>query len=182
MSFNSKLAIVLFHFTLMHRDALRFLEDAKLLANRGDSAHLLVLLGFELLLKLVHEVTLGRKTKHLHKYQLIFSDLPPATQEEILKVARTRIGPSNLNSAPLDIFTDWGKNFIDLRYCYEKYEGLSEEEYLNLGKAWEESGAKPEEATFRYHPEELFAMVESLKQMAQNLANNSFKPTPNGAA
>ena len=171
-----------FHLTLMHREALRRLEDAKLLARRSDSAHLLSLLGFELLLKLIHEIALGQKTKHGHKYELIFSDLPAETQEAILKEARTRIGLSALNSAPLDVLKEWGGNFIDLRYPYEKYEGLTEQEYLRLGDRWVAAGAPLEEAQLRYYPEELFAMVETLRQVADDMANNLFQRTPIGAA
>ena len=171
-----------FHLTLMHREALRRLEDAAALAGRGDSAHLLSLLGFELLLKLVHEVVLGRKTTRGHKYQEVFSDLPSEIQQILLTVARTRIGPSALNSDPTAVLEQWGKNFIDLRYPYEKYEGLTEAEYERLGRDWIEAGAPLDKARFRFYPEELFGMVESLKQMAEQMANNSFQRTPIGAA
>jgi len=171
-----------FHLTLMHREALRRLEDAKLLAGRGDSAHLLSLLGFELLLKLVHEVTVGKKTSHGHKYHLIFRDLPAETQKEILERAGNRIGPSALNNTGADIFKEWGDNFISLRYPYEKYEGLTEEEYLRLGDKWIKAGAPIEGAQFRFFPEELFGIVEGLKQMAEEMANNSFQRMPIGDA
>ncbi len=166
----------------MHREALRRLDDAKVLAGRGDSAHLLSLLGLELLLKLIHEVTLERKTTHRHKYESIFSDLPTEIQETILKIARTRIGPSVLNSDPLKVLEEWGKNFIGLRYPYEKYEGLTEAEYSRLGEKWVEAGGLLDEAQFRFYPEELFAMVEALKQMAGDMASNSFQRIPIGAA
>ena len=180
MSANTKLAMSNFHLTLMHREALRRLEDAKVLAGRGDSAHLLSLLDFELLLKLVYEVTVGKKTLHGHKYQLIFRDLAAETQKEILERAGNRIGPSALNTAASDIFKEWGENFISLRYPYEKYEGLTEEEYLRLSDQWVEAGAPLEEAQFRYFPEELFGMVEGLKQIADEMANNSFQRTAFG--
>lgn len=167
-----------FHLTLMHREALRRLDDANVLAGRGDSAHLLSLLGFELLLKLVHEVTVGKQTFHRHKYDLIFQDLPAETQKEILKRAGNRIGPSDLNIAAPDIFKEWGENFISLRYPYEKYKGLTEQEYIRLGDQWVEAGAPLEEAQFRYYPEELFGIVEGLKQMADEMANNSFQRYP----
>lgn len=171
-----------FHLKLMHREALRRLEDAQALGGRGDSAHLLSLLGLELLLKLVHEVVVSKKTFHGHKYQLIFCDLPAETQREILARAGNRIGPSALNTGASDILKEWGENFISLRYPYEKYEGLTEEEYHLLGEEWIESGAPIEEAMFRYFPEELFGMLEALKQMADEMASNSFQRMPIGAA
>ena len=171
-----------FHLTLMHREALRRLEDGRLLAGRGDSAYLLTLLGFELLLKLVHEVVVGHRTSHRHKYDLIFLDLPEGVQKEILDRAGSRIGPSALNTVAADIFKEWGENFISLRYPYEKYEGLTEEEYLHLGDQWVEAGAPLEEAQFRYFPQELFGVVEGLKQITDEMAHNSFQQRPIGAA
>ena len=153
-----------------------------MLAGRGDSAHLLSLLGLELLLKLVHEVSAGKKTPHGHKYHLIFRDLPANTQTEILERAGNRIGPSALNTAAADIFKEWGTNFISLRYPYERYEGLTEEEYHQLGDDWVASGAPVEEAFFRYFPQELFGIVDALKNMANEMANNSFQRTPTDAA
>ena len=163
-----------FHLVLMHREALRRLADAKVLSDRGDSAHLLCLIGLELLLKLIHEVTLRRKTTHGHKYELIFRDLPIEIQEEIIKRAGARIGPSALNSGALKILREWGKNFVNLRYPYEKYEGLTEKEYSALGEDWLKAGASLEEAHFRYFPEELFGMVDALKGMAEDMAKNSY--------
>lgn len=49
-----------------------------------------------------------------------------------------------------------GENLVNLRYPYEKYEGLTEKEYLALGEDWVKAGASLEEAHFRYFPEELF--------------------------
>lgn len=166
----------------MYREALRRLEDAQVLAGRGDSAHLLSLLGFELLLKLVHEVSTGKKTSHGHRYHLIFSDLPKATQTEILERAGNRIGSSALNTSAVDVLKEWGTNFISLRYPYERYEGVSEEEYRKLGSEWVEAGAPLEEASFRYFPEELFGMIDALRNIAFEMTNNSFKQTSTGPA
>lgn len=169
-----------FHLTLMHREAIRRLDDAKQLIGHGDSAHLLSLLGFELLLKLVHEVTLERKSEHGHRYDLIFSDLPTEVKDQILKAGRARIGISALTSKPMTVFKEWGNNFIQLRYPYEKYEGLTEEEYLRQGAEWVAAGAPLEEAQFRYYPEELYAMLEALREMTDEMAKNSFRRTTMG--
>ena len=48
-------------------------------------------------------------------------------------------------------------------YSYEKYDGLSAEEYRARGAAWVEAGAELSAATFRYHPMELTALTESLQ-------------------
>lgn len=99
-----------FHLVLMHRESLSKLADAKVLSDRGDSVHLLCLIGVELLLKLIHELTLRRKTTHGPKYELIFRDLLIEIQGEIIKRVGARIGPSALNSGALKIFESGGKS------------------------------------------------------------------------
>jgi hypothetical protein len=54
-----------------------------------------------------------------------------------------------------ELFATWSKNFIALRYPYEKYEGFTEEQYRARGEAWLAAGADPAAADFTYHPEEL---------------------------
>lgn len=168
---------------LMHREALQRLTDAEVLHGASaidapsDSVHFLRLLGLELLLKLVHEVVLQEKSRHRHAYEEIFQALPTHLQSRLLKLAGERIGPSTLSTDAISVLKEWGKNFVDLRYPYERYESLTEEQYTALGKQWVESGAPIEDATFRYHPEELFGMLYALRLVAEEMANQSFQPT-----
>jgi len=168
---------------LMHREALQRLEDAEALCRasrvdtRSNSVHLLQLLGLELLIKLVHEVVLQKKSDHRHAYEKIFEALPDHLQSRLLKLASERIGPSGLSKNAESIFKEWGENFIALRYPYERYESLTEEEYVALGEEWVAKGGPIDEATFRYHPEELFGMLHALRLVAEEMANQSFQPT-----
>lgn len=132
----------------------------------SDSAYLLRLLVFELLLKLVVEEVIGRVPPKHHRYAEIFKLLPIDAQEHFLNLAKTRIGPSALNMHAMGILEELGSNFISLRYPYEKYIGLSEAQYANLGPSWIAAGGKLEQATFRYHPEELFGLTYAAEQMA----------------
>lgn len=167
----------------MHREALQRLTDAEVLHRASaidapsDSVHLLQLLGLELLLKLVHQVVLQEKSKHRHAYEQIFQALPAQLQSRLLKLAGDRIGPSALSRDAISVLKEWGKNFIDLRYPYERYESLTEDQYAALGKQWVEKGGAIEEAIFRYHPEELFGMLYALRLVAEEMANQSFQPT-----
>lgn len=171
---------------LMHREALQRLMDAEVLHSASavdapsGSVHLLRLLGLELLLKLVHEVVLHKKSKHRHAYEEIFQALPPDLQSRLLKLTGERIGPSALSKDPISVLKEWGRNFIDQRYPYERYDSLTEEQYAALGKHWINSGASIENATFRYHPEELFGMLYALRLVAEEMANQSFQPTASG--
>ena len=111
----------------MHRKALQRLTDAEVLHSvnaidaPSDSVHLLQLLGLELLLKLVHEVVLKKKSAHRHAYEKIFQALPVQLQNRLLTLAGKRIGPSSLSRDAISVLKEWGKNFIDLRYLYERY-------------------------------------------------------------
>lgn len=141
------------------------LSDARPAGERSDSSHLLTLLGVELLLKLIHERVLGTVAWG-HDISKIFSALPSSIQSEILTTAHERIGPSALVSDHSAVLADWGKNFVALRYPYEKYDGLTEAQYEELGAQWIKDGSPLERATFRYHPSELFAFVHALRLFA----------------
>lgn len=159
---------------LMHQQALQRLSDADLLDNASDdgdqfdSQYLLRLLGMELLLKVVFEQKLHEKA-HGHKYDKLFKRLPKDLQDRLLRLAGERIGPSGLTNNPQSLFREWGQNFVALRYPWERYEGLSEDQYATLGEKWIAEGASLEQATFRYHPEELFGMLYALQTVADEL-------------
>ena len=162
--------------TLRHRlmleESSRRLKDAKLLGNSNldnpfsDSAHLLTLLGFELLLKLVFELTMGMRAPQHHKYKALFHDLPAELREELEPLAKSRVGPNAFSTALDNILDDWSSNFIALRYPYERYSKMSEDEYAQHSRNWVARGGPLDEAAFRYHPEALFGMVEALSQVA----------------
>lgn len=159
---------------LMHQQALQRLSDADLLDNapydrdQFDSQYLLRLLGMELLLKVVFEQKLHEKA-HGHKYDKLFKRLPKDLQDRLLRLAGERIGPSGLTNNPQSLFREWGQNFVALRYPWERYEGLSEDQYATLGEKWIAEGAPLEQATFRYHSEELFGMLYALQTVAEEL-------------
>ena len=166
---------------LMRQEALQRLEDARVLATAStsafsNSAHLLSLLGFELLLKLVYELAVGSRAQG-HKYQALFAGLPSAVQQSLLNTASERIGPSSLSTVPEKVLSDWSDNFVKLRYPYEKYEGMTEVEYQRLGEEWVARDGPLEDATFRYHPEELFGMLHALRTFAEDMANKPSHPT-----
>ena len=165
---------------LMLKEALQRLDDAEVLhqsigfTSRTDSVHLLKLLGFELLLKLVYEVALNKKSNHGHDYKKIFEHLPQSLQSKLLTLASQRIGPSALTENSSSILKEWSANFIALRYPYERYESLTEEQYTELGEQWIAKGASLNDATFRFYPEELFGMLHALRLVAEKMASQSF--------
>ncbi|MBA3071353.1 MAG: hypothetical protein FP829_04200 [Nitrospirae bacterium] len=163
---------------LIYKEARQRLHDAKRLDKEGglvdlsDSAYLLRLLSLELLLKCIYEAVLEKKPGRHHAYEELFRDLPVEFQNKLLALTGERIGPSGLSQDPTSILQEWGKNFINLRYPYEKYEGLSEEEYLSIGKQWIAKGAQEEEATFRYFPNELNGFLHALDYIAKEMVNH----------
>ena len=162
---------------LMYREASNRMADSSILAQsvntRGDSAYLLNLLALEILLKcalLINEEKLVRG----HKYSELFEMLPKDQRDRIVSVAAERLGPT-VNYSDLDSKLNvFSSNFIKLRYPYESYKDLTEEEYFQLGDQWMERGAIVEEAEFKYYPEELYGLQYALsKEVEAWLANQS---------
>lgn len=168
---------------LMHQEALQRLEDAETLSEGlalgggGDSAYLLRLLGFELLLKIVYESGLGKPGRG-HEYEKLFSELSPDVQTRLLSLAGERVGPSALGVNHESVLKEWGQNFIHLRYPWERYAWLSEEQYFALGEEWTSRGSPIEEATFRYHPTELVGILQALRLVVTELVDRSCSGAP----
>lgn len=153
---------------LMLKECEKRFRAAKLLSQSGDnsdSAYLLELIGFEILLKIVVEQH-TKSTAHGHCYRDLFVSLPDQTQANILSIARNHIGPSALDSDHMSVFVDLGTNFVKLRYPYERYALMSEQEYAGVGTEWIEAGAEVRDAHYRYHPQELDGLVCALQQVA----------------
>ena len=154
---------------LMLRESESRLSSARLLrftSDSSDSAYLLELLAFELLLKLVMERATQSAAPTHHHYDTIFGNLPQETQAEVLRLAGERIGPSALSSDHLGVLKDLRSNFVLLRYPYEKYSNMSEVEYAAVGDSWIANGARTSDADYRYHPEELLGLTFALQQLA----------------
>lgn len=154
--------------TLMLRESAKRLASAELLRAAGDesdSAYLLQLIGFELLLKVVVERARGTKV-HGHDYLLLFNQLPEENQATVLQLAGEWAGTSALIDHHECILTDLGSNFVKLRYPYEQYSALTMEEYPRVGEDWIARGASNAEAGFQYHPEELRALTLALREVA----------------
>ena len=154
--------------SLMLRESAKRFESAELLRAAGDdsdSAYLLQLVGFELLLKVVVERATGKEV-HGHHYLTLFNKLSEETRSAVLQLAGEWAGPSALTHAHESVLTDLGSNFVKLRYPYEEYSSLTNEQYQQLGEEWIARGASSAEADFRYHPEELRALTLALRQLA----------------
>jgi hypothetical protein len=164
---------------LMYREAFIRLNDAELLRDAagldGDadySVYLLELLGLELLLKFIYEVEVGVDAKkYSHFYGRLFDNFPASIKQRILVLAEDRSGSAELAATHKEILQEWGKNFSDLRYPYEKYLHLSEAEYIARGNDWVNAGAKLENADFRLYPLELDGFISALKIVATEHSN-----------
>lgn len=160
----------------MRQEALQRLRDAETLSEamalgeQSDSPYLLSLLGLELLIKFVFESVL-RKPSRGHEYEKLFKELPSAVQARLLCLAGERVGPSALAESHESVLQEWGQNFIVLRYPWERYATLSENQYSRAGNEWVAKGAPLEEATFRYYPEELVGFLAALRIVAAEVAN-----------
>lgn len=153
---------------LMYRESERRLESAQTLrgaADDSDSAYLLELLAFELLLKLLVEKTTGATAPRHHFYWEIFCSLAQDAQDDVVRLAGERVGPSALTSNVCSVLKDLGSNFIQLRYPFERYSQMTEMEYEKVGAEWLANGANDADAHFRYYPEELLGLTVALQTL-----------------
>ena len=151
----------------MQQEAADRLWDAEILATsahrRSDAPYLLQLLALEILLKRLG-LQVHKKIPHGHNYKQLFCDLPAEQQQRIVRKAKLRMGPeANYSDMPqlLELFS---RNFIRLRYPYEAYAGMSEDEYIAVGAEWIKAGAPVEAATFQYFPNELRGLLDALNE------------------
>lgn len=154
----------------MASEASKRLNDASILSAtvgaNPDSGYLLELLAFELLLKAVVRIH-GKSPAKDHFYDKLFDNLPERVRLRILETAADRMTTAADYRCLDSLLSRWSQNFIDLRYPYERYEQLSEEEYQAKGAEWVKRGAPLAEADFVYHPSELHGMVFALQQEVQ---------------
>ena len=155
---------------LMAREAERLRADADVLKGRATSqshgAYLLDLLALEILLKCCVIIETGQLERG-HDYVNIFLKLKPETRNALISAAATRNGPTADYSDPYWLMALFGLNFVRVRYPYEAYRGnLTEAEYLRLGSEWVERGARLEEATFDFRPNELYGFLHALSAYA----------------
>lgn len=157
--------------SLMEREAGGRLADADILEGRSeaptDSAYLLRLLAMELLLKAtarIDDIDPGKG----HGYPALFKKLPKPVSDGLVEVAQNRMTTSADFSDVGRVLGAWAKNFVDLRYPYEKYEGMTPQVYNERTEAWIENGAALESADFQYYPEELHGLVFALQKHVQS--------------
>ncbi|MGT2476665.1 hypothetical protein [Paraburkholderia terrae] len=119
-----------------------------------------------------HHRSPGEIRNASHKYDQLFAFLPETARLELVQRARERVGQSALENA-VKVLEVWTKNFVRLRYPYESYPGLTQEQYERLGEEWFEAGAPLENATFVYYPEELFGFTHALLEMTADASGQS---------
>lgn len=167
---------------LMYKEAVGRLNDADILSkNIGrvtDSHYLLELLAFELLLKAVTLIHTGKYNAN-HNYQQLFESLPSSVREKILNLSfhwsQKKIEKKKLQN----LLILYKNNFVKLRYPFEAYKNMNEDEYIEYGNLWVELGAPVEEAEFQYFPEELHGLNKALQEeIKKYLANNTLQPMP----
>lgn len=154
---------------LMLRESERWAKAASALSGvdgLSDAAYILRLLSFELLLKMLVEEHAGVSAPKHHRFEALFELLPDPVRERLLELAGERIGPSALADSPIVVLKELGENFAALRYPWERYKGLSEQQYAALGPAWVAQGSPLGAAVFRYHPEELYGLTHAAKTLA----------------
>lgn len=135
--------------------------------RESDSDYLLKLLAFEILLKAVVRINNGSPGWG-HAYRKLFQSLPPEVRQRITAAAAERMSTSADYSRMEELLDTLSENFVAMRYPYEAYESVSAEALEAAGKAWAAKGGPLSEATFVYHPEELYGLTFALQREVQD--------------
>lgn len=152
---------------LMYTEAKNRLNDAEILGSslktKSDSQYLLELLAFEMLLKAVAFIHC-KDYKRGHCYAELYKNLPIGVQKNIIERARLWAEVSLTQEKMIELLEKYEKNFIGHRYPFEKYEKMTEKDFIEYGDLWVELGALEEEAEFQNHTEELYGITKALMQ------------------
>ncbi len=157
----------------MYGEAHGYIDDAGILARnldtKSDSAALLKILGFEILLKCSLLVS-NQKPKKTHNYYELWLCLPGNAQKKIIQNAEYRMHDINDLSNIEDLLNNYQFVFEKARYYYEFYEGKTLEEHHEIGVLWAKKGSPLEEADVRYFPDELECLIYGLSEYIKEKA------------
>ncbi|MBW7933848.1 MAG: hypothetical protein H3C62_09610 [Gemmatimonadaceae bacterium] len=150
----------------MYGEAMARLADADVLAqspvSRSDSAALLRILAFEVLLKCALVIA-GQEPKNSHNYGKLWRGLPGSVRDEVLAVAKARM-PGHADLSNVESLLGWYRFIFEkARYHYELYNGYTAQEQSELGALWLSLGAPTEEAVVQYYPLELECLIAGLR-------------------
>lgn len=159
--------IILDHLRRMQTEAMSPRHDAELLSTRldqrSDSASLLRVLAFEVLLKCAALASgispSDLRNKYSQSYVALWNALPRDTAERILTSAYDRL-PGHTDFSDLTgLLKDFETVFKKARYYYEFYEDKTLSQQAAAGHHWISRGAPLDEALIRYQPLELKSLI-----------------------
>ena len=161
------------HLKRMYREANGYINDAGILSRRvdqqSDSAALLKILGFEILLK-CSLLASNQKPKKTHDYRKLWLALPDDAGMKIIGNAKSRMYDIKDFSNIDDLLRNFQFVLEKARYYYEFYEGYTLEEQHEIGKSWARKGSLLEEAEVRYYPDELECLIHGLSEYIKEKA------------
>lgn len=159
------------HASRMYSQALDRLHDADILSQsldkQSDSDSFIRILGFEVLLKCAALLSLGEIPRLAHNYFELWKRLPDEVKNEVLQVALQRM-PGHADLSQIEVLLKaYEFVFKKARYYYEFYEDCTSEDVRAIGDAWLKNGARIEDATVVYYPNELVCLIEGLSSFIE---------------
>ena len=155
------------HIKRMYREANGYINDAGILSRhldqKSDSAALLKILGFEILLK-CSLLASNQKPIKTHDYYKLWLCLPGNARKKIIINAESRMHDINDFSNIEELLKNYQFVFEKARYYYEFYDGKTLEEQHEIGALWAQKGSPLEEADVRYFPDELECLIYGLSE------------------
>ncbi|MEO6928123.1 MAG: hypothetical protein ABI190_03065 [Casimicrobiaceae bacterium] len=169
-----------YHLFLMRRSAVEFLEAAKRLdefthGQFSNQTYLLRLTGFELLLKLVYELSNDAQAPETHRYNEIFERIPSNVREQMRTYVQTELTSNGHESSVCGVLHDLMENFTTMRYLYDQYRDTTKERYTRLGEQWIEKGAPELSARVQFHPAALEAFIGMMLNMTEPVQQEQYE-------
>lgn len=148
----------------IYQEGLKRYQDGEKLqkVSDSDSGYLLKLLGFELLLKAALYVD-KRQEDFSHNYYAVYCTLSKELKEKLIGDAQQASQIFDIKKR-IELLLRWYEyNFVRLRYPFQNYENMTEEEYKQYSNLYMELGCPDGEAEFEYYPEELRGLFIALQ-------------------
>jgi hypothetical protein len=158
----------------MLRDAKSYFASAQILSERLDEDHgrasaMLSLRAFEIALKAAFVLDQKKDALKTHDYGSIWKELMGSTQEAILVMAGTEVGPIEGTKLPRYETTRlerrlerWEEAFIDGRYRYSKNLNRSQKQIREVRESWVSHGSPICGADFEFGGEDLYGLYTAI--------------------
>lgn len=104
-----------------------------------------------------------RQEDYSHNYDAVYCTLSRELKEKLIGEAQQTSQIFDIKMRIESLLRWYKYNFVRLRYPFQNYENMAEEEYRQYSNLYKELGCPDGEAEFEYYPEELRRLFIALQ-------------------